>query len=265
MGKSQRLSESDLRTVFRLLSDLREMRHDRPAMHQHLIETLLAMLGGTGGFIADVVGWMPGRAPQLMSFNGTKDGIEQVARSLHIMASNNNLFDDPTFHRGVHHQGTVEAMPFHQLVSDEELSRRYGLMSEMKSQLGHKDHLLGWHQKEPGTGNITGLSIHRYGRREKRFNGRETAVVRLFFEELHWLHATGRLTPIVPEVEALPARLKQILSLLLKGRAPKQIAIELDLSVYTVREHISRLYDRVGVNGRDELMAKFMRSKPDVA
>jgi DNA-binding CsgD family transcriptional regulator len=105
---------------------------------------------------------------------------------------------------------------------------------------------------------VFGASIHRYGKGEKLFTGREIALAKLLYEELHWLHSTGRLE--TPGAAAdLPPRLKQVLDLLLAGRAPKQIAKELRLSVHTVRDHIRRLYDRFGVDGREGLAAKFLR------
>jgi DNA-binding NarL/FixJ family response regulator len=67
---------------------------------------------------------------------------------------------------------------------------------------------------------------------------------------------------VLPPAEAgaeLPPRLKQVLDRLLVGHPPKRIARELRLSVWTVREHVQRLYKRFDVNCREELMAKFVR------
>ena len=45
---------------------------------------------------------------------------------------------------------------------------------------------------------------------------------------------------------------------MLRGEGAKQIARELGLSVWTVREHIQRLYRHFGVRSRDELMSRFV-------
>lgn len=266
MSKSQKLRDSEIRAVYRLLSDLREMRHDRPALHRHLIETLGTMVGATGGFAADIADWRPGGTPQLESFTPTTNGLEVVAQALRTLAANNNLWDDPTFTFGIHHTGPVDSVPFHELVSPQNL-KHFPLTRQMQVETGHVDHLVAWHQKRPPNaseagpaGDIFGVSMHRYGKKEKLFAGREIAIARLLFEELHWLHTTGRLASPGPDRDALPARQRAVLDLLLDGLAPKQIAPRLNMSLHTVRDHIRRLYERFDVDGREALTAKFLRA-----
>ena len=64
----------------------------------------------------------------------------------------------------------------------------------------------------------------------------------------------------LPETPKLTPRQQQILPELLAGLAPKQIARKLGISTHTVREYIKALYRRVGVQGRDELMARYLES-----
>ena len=49
--------------------------------------------------------------------------------------------------------------------------------------------------------------------------------------------------------------MKEVLSRLLKGQAPKRIAFEMNLSVFTVRDHIKEIYKRFEVNSHAELLA----------
>jgi DNA-binding CsgD family transcriptional regulator len=44
------------------------------------------------------------------------------------------------------------------------------------------------------------------------------------------------------------------------GRHTKGIALDMDLSVHTVREHLQRLYRHFDVQGREQLMARFIAS-----
>lgn len=53
-------------------------------------------------------------------------------------------------------------------------------------------------------------------------------------------------------------RERDVLSLLLRGKTNKQIAEALDLSGYTVRDHVSKLLKKCRVKTRAELMAEFM-------
>jgi len=130
MAKSQRLREAEARAVYRLLSDLREMRHDRPAMHQHLVDTLCELVGATGGFAADVVGWRPDAAIDnsqsklgIRSFTPTRQGFDAISRVMNGMAVNNNLWDDPTFAKGILYPNLVESLAFHRMMSDTNISR----------------------------------------------------------------------------------------------------------------------------------------------
>ncbi|MCK2215740.1 helix-turn-helix transcriptional regulator [Actinomadura sp. ATCC 31491] len=55
----------------------------------------------------------------------------------------------------------------------------------------------------------------------------------------------------------LTPRERQVLELLCRGAAPKQVARALGLSAYTVNDHLKALFRKTGAGGRDELMAAF--------
>lgn len=277
MGKSQRLRDQELRAVHRLLSDLRELRHDRPAMHRYLVDTLARLVGATCGYTGDVGGWRPEAADDASSVDlsfqsltiGT-EAAEHVARVIRALAANSNLWDDPTFEPGVRREGDVDAFSFHAVKADDPGWRaRYPLFTEVTRDARHVDHLVALYQKSRGpdgrpAGDIFGVSLARYDDGEL-FAGRELALAQLVFEELRWLHVTGRLEPPGPDRDALPPRQRAVLELILAGLAPKQIARQLGLSVHTVRDHIRRLYERYDADGRDTLVAKFMRGVGAVA
>ena len=63
-----------------------------------------------------------------------------------------------------------------------------------------------------------------------------------------------RLQMEAPVVEPLPARLRDVLEGLVRGEAEKQIARRLGLSPNTVNRHVQRLYRRLEVRSRGELM-----------
>ncbi|AQZ63325.1 putative transcriptional regulator [[Actinomadura] parvosata subsp. kistnae] len=56
---------------------------------------------------------------------------------------------------------------------------------------------------------------------------------------------------------ALTPRERQVLELLCRGAAPKQVARLLGLSAHTVHDHLKALFRKTGAGGRDELMAAF--------
>lgn len=57
------------------------------------------------------------------------------------------------------------------------------------------------------------------------------------------------------------AREREILELIFKGRSNKQIASQLCISLHTVKNHLYRLYQKLGVNSRYELVAFFLNKK----
>lgn len=67
----------------------------------------------------------------------------------------------------------------------------------------------------------------------------------------------------MPEDVKLSKRETEILKLLTKGLANKEIADRLDISVETVRVHLRRVYEKLHVHSRTEAAMKFRDSKED--
>lgn len=68
-----------------------------------------------------------------------------------------------------------------------------------------------------------------------------------------------RKTPLVDE---LTPREQQVLELLARGMAYKQIATELNLGMGTIQTHVSRIYKKLHVNSRTEAVVKFLEATP---
>ena len=74
----------------------------------------------------------------------------------------------------------------------------------------------------------------------------ESAMARRMFSPQEWIELKSDLS--------LPARQADVVEQLLLGRSDKQIARELGMSVPTVRTHLCRLFSRLGVEDRCELI-----------
>src|SRR5688572_11946943 len=79
-------------------------------------------------------------------------------------------------------------------------------------------------------------------------------VVR-YFQEASQLAATPQRAP---EVETLTDREEQVLSLLAKGHAYKEIADLLGISFETVRSYVRTIYDKLHVHSRTEATLKYL-------
>lgn len=89
-------------------------------------------------------------------------------------------------------------------------------------------------------------------RREPPFEGWELTILRLFHAELGERHISATDTNIPGP---LPPRLRRVLPLLLRGLKINEIADNLRLSPYTVREYIQDIYSHFGIHQRHELNA----------
>ena len=66
---------------------------------------------------------------------------------------------------------------------------------------------------------------------------------------------TARLT--TADDAGLGAREQQVLESLVKGLTYKEIAGELDISIWTVATYVRRIYEKLHVRSRSEVIAKF--------
>ncbi|MFG1807524.1 LuxR C-terminal-related transcriptional regulator [Streptomyces sp. NPDC049040] len=66
---------------------------------------------------------------------------------------------------------------------------------------------------------------------------------------------TGQLLPAVAAWYSLTPRERTVIEHVLEGRSGKQISRSLELSQYTVNDHLKAIYRKIRVNGRDELAA----------
>lgn len=259
MSKSNRLRDRDVQNAFRLLSDLRELRHDRRALYRHLLDELGRLLDGASGLVAEIDDWRPGGAIAVREFVAGGPMAPTLTDLIQTLwTQGGTRWDDPSFGEGVRYAGPVVALPGHRLADAHYLRSSYQLYAAVIDEYDYQDHLLGWFHKGE-TSNVLAFSMHRWGRGARRFDERETALARLVATELRWMHDTGRLEPLVPEAASLPPRFRDVLRELLDGRSPADIAAALALSVPTVRAHQRAICAHFGASTREELMARFIR------
>ena len=67
---------------------------------------------------------------------------------------------------------------------------------------------------------------------------------------------SAQIAPIIVEAYCLTAREQQITQAVARGLSNQEIAAEMFLSSYTVRDHLKAIFAKVGVGSRGELVAK---------
>jgi len=65
--------------------------------------------------------------------------------------------------------------------------------------------------------------------------------------------------PVEPSSEELSKREMEILALVAKGMANKEVGAKLNISFYTVRAHLRKIYEKLHVRCRAEAVAKHLR------
>ncbi len=104
-------------------------------------------------------------------------------------------------------------------------------------------------------GAVDQLGLHRTSS-DKPFTPPEHRLVRLFHVELGRLWRRDALRHAKDSNADLPPRLTQTLAALLDGLSEKQIALKLELSQHTIHNYVKALHQRFEVNSRGELLAK---------
>jgi len=75
----------------------------------------------------------------------------------------------------------------------------------------------------------------------------------------HELRSNSDLLPVFCDAHRLSQREREVLDLLIAGRAPKEIADQLCISASTVRFHSVGLYKKCAVRGQREMLALVAR------
>ena len=65
------------------------------------------------------------------------------------------------------------------------------------------------------------------------------------------------VAPGLPETWPLTRQERNVLSLLLRGLSNRELSAELHVSVNTVQTHLAHAYEKLGVQSRSQLLARF--------
>ncbi|MEX0887165.1 MAG: LuxR C-terminal-related transcriptional regulator [Phycisphaeraceae bacterium] len=261
MRKSYQLRNRDVRNIYRLLGDCRDLGADPLAWRRRLLDGLIRLLGARVAHIGDLQG-MASRSlttPDMMQI-GLEAPTQTAAFEAYFQFLANGGAGQEAF-----------AQRFGELPPDR-------LNTRTTSQLMERD---AWHRSmtfqrfhQPMDVDEGILSLWPLSTRNPR-HGLSVSVRRSVGEPaftererrmLHWTnHELARelgrtLAPTSePAASELPRRLGQTLGHLLDGLSEKQIALEMGISRATVHEYVTTLYRRFAVDSRAALLARWVR------
>jgi DNA-binding CsgD family transcriptional regulator len=254
MAEPRRLRLSDVRSVFRVIGEVREHGGEPKIWRPHMVKRLCKLFGAEIVVSSEVhaqTSKTPGKL-KLIDIGWGCDGEENVWE-IHSERDDENLEawriaagQVPEAQAAAASNGAAVEVPVRPI------KPVYGGKSFVLSQC-----------PLPHINAVDQLGVHRaFG--EAPFSSAEHRLIRLFHTELGRLWRKDVLRAAKDPHHDLPPRLSQTLTELLAGRSEKEIAARLELSRHTIHNYVKALHQRFEVSSRGELLAKAgAASKPD--
>lgn len=254
MGLSQRLRLSDVRGVFRILSDARDLRHDPRQQEKVIVDAMVELLDADFGHAVRYAEFRPHRPTSVKQvvFGSIQD--DRVSRYVSEFGRTHDINDDPmkpvTWDKTgpTHTTSRAKDIPFDEL-------KNYKVFEALTEPAKINDAVLTFF-RYPRSHDTRGYSFIRT-LDKKEFTPRELRITHLLCSELHRLYLEGVLEERSP-LDNLPPRLACLAQDLMTGLSQKEIARMRMLSYETVRSYTKELYERLAVSSREGLMAKLL-------
>jgi DNA-binding CsgD family transcriptional regulator len=235
---------SDVRAIFRLVGEIREMGADPDVWRPHMVRSLRSLLGAQFVVSSEIHFRKSARnvGVRVIDIGWISDTEGQICKAQDEREHEN--FEDfwvaPS-------EGAGAAPVAHQ---PEDL---IPVKPKLKVHAGKSFILSQYALKHAGA--VDQLGVHRaWG--DEPFTTAEHRLVRLLHVELGRLWRKDALRRAKDPASTLPPRLSQTLDELLQGRSEKEIALRLELSRHTIHNYVKALHQRFGVSSRGELLAR---------
>lgn len=260
MSKSNRLRLRDVRSIFRLIGECRELGADSHAWRLHLFEGLVRLTGAQVGAGGDIQLTPTGPQPLHVADVGWS-GEKERARFLQYQ-SENKLATDKLFKKFIVpllQTGRVTSSR-DQLIPSTEWYRSAHFNEYMRIS-GINESLISLHAvPHVASGTVSAITLYR-ACGERAFDDRTVRLVDLLHQELSPFIGRQLASACEPSAASLAPRVRETLHCLLDGDSAKQTASRLQISQETVNQYVKTIYRHFGVNSRGELLAFWMRKR----
>jgi DNA-binding CsgD family transcriptional regulator len=260
--KSFTLRAADVRAVYRLVGECRELGDDHLRWHRHLFAGLAGLVGGGVAMGGEVAGIRSGRLGVVGPVDwGWENGFDRVGWERGLAEAR----DFPQMNRlatFTHYCTRTAAsdgvcLARTDLIPDCVWDRAWDFRNMVEP--AGADHSLYCFRSIPGSGDgYTGVVIAR-PLRQADFTTRNKAVV----QEVMVLVAPLLGGPLARFNEPSPTDLaplaRRVLKCLLEGDTDKQITAQLGLTRHTVNGYAKVIFRHFGVTTRSELLARWVR------
>lgn len=245
------LNVRDVRALFRLLGELRELGGDPPAWRRHLVASLAELCGARAVLSGelDVSGGIDRESAPVVHAETYGIGQGEVATFDDVVWSTHGL-NDAFGEVKPASPGPVVTVARGQLIEDRAWYRT-AVANDTFRAVDCDDFAVAL-MPVPALRIISVIKMFSSWR-QGRFDDRERLLLEIVSEELarDWARAAAPVASGVP----LAPRERQVLSLLCAGESEKQIAAALDISGHTTHQYVRSLYRAFKVHSRAELLA----------
>lgn len=260
MPRPARVRAQDLRVIYRLVGECRELGDDPAVWRRHLIARLASLTGAEFGVAGDlgVCDGSPRRDLGIADWgwsNGfNRDGWLEMLRVFQHNPLYNplmNAYIDRMRPEGGVCLGRTEMIPDHDWYRSDYFRSLHRVIGV--------DATLVCFRAVPGTADEFSEIYLARRMGERDFSARDRAMV---------LEAHVEIAPLVgrslarfsdPRPSALAPRVRQVLKCLLEGDSDKQVAARLGISRYTVNQYVKVIFQHFGVESRPELLARWIK------
>jgi len=261
VSKSDGLRLADLRAVFRLIGDCRDLGNEPGLWHRRMLEGLALLFGVVQAAGGEAWWERPGRAVQPVSaYSVSADpAADDAFRAYHRDLGPRT---DPSYQALEKLSGKLITRTRRELVSDAAWYRSAAFNQYFR--MGGLDHQLLSVFQVSDDGATSVVALNRSLGAED-FSERERRLFSFFHAELGRLIGGPLVGATDRNVAQLSPRLRETLACLLEGDSEKQVAARLGLSHATVHQYVTVLYRHFGVQSRAQLLAHVNRRLRRVA
>lgn len=254
MGKSEQLWWDDVRRVFRLIGEVRELGRNMDAWNQHMLDELSRMIGANVAFSAEACMPFTDSAEDYVSFRdqGWGTGNEREA-----WISSCDLYDDNPTAAWLRNVGDRSFTFPRQVFASDRNWYQSPYASDYLRQANIDQFLI----SNRAIHSLRVVHVIQFQRpwQAPAFGEKEISFIKLFHDELaHLWETQGREDPM----RGMPAYLRRTLNEIERGLSEKEIAAQLELSPSTIHSYVKTIMRQTKVRSRAQLMAKLMRSTP---
>jgi hypothetical protein len=260
--RDERLRLKDVRSIYRLLGECGELGREPRTWRMHMLEGLRSLTGAQLALYMHIHDL--GRPQERLSKPLSAGFLDAAQLQLWVHYQETKAHRDDPFHLhyyrgfGYGYPGSLRTRCLEQVL-DEKLWLASAHYNEYVRPCGLNDRIAS-SLRLPGEATpIQAIVLHRAAA-DGKYSRRAVRLMRVFHHELSTSLGT-RLKMDAPQaIEPLPERLRDVMVGLVRGEAEKQIARRLGLSPHTVNRHVQRLYRRLDVRSRGELMFRLANS-----